>query len=97
MTTLFGRLRAAWRMLTRSQQLENEMRDEMQLHLELEAERLARETQLAPQEARRLAYVRFGGVEKYKDAGRDARGRAGSMRLRSIGASAPACSPSTKG
>ena len=37
MTTLFGRLRAAWRMLTRSQQLENEMRAEMQLHLELEA------------------------------------------------------------
>ena len=50
------------------------MRDEMQLHIELEAERLAREEQLAPQEARRLARVRFGGVEKYKDAGRDARG-----------------------
>ena len=49
------------------------MRDEMRLHIEMEAERLQAKG-LAPDEARRQAYVRFGGLEKYKEEGRDARG-----------------------
>ena len=49
------------------------MRDEMRLHIELEAERL-RNNGLDPDEARRQAHVRFGGVEKFKAEGRDARG-----------------------
>ncbi len=49
------------------------MRDEMRLHIELEAERL-RNNGLDPDEARRQAHVRFGGVEKFKEEGRDARG-----------------------
>jgi predicted permease len=49
------------------------MRDEIRLHIEMETERL-RATGLDPQEARRQAHVRFGGVEKFKEAGRDARG-----------------------
>jgi putative ABC transport system permease protein len=70
-----ARMRPAWRVLWRSQQLEHDMRDEISFHIEMEAERLARQEGLDPEAARRLAYVRFGGVEKYKEAGRDARGR----------------------
>ena len=62
-----------WQRLWRSSQLEAEMRDEMRLHIELEAERL-RAQGLDPAEARRQAHVRFGGVEKFKEEGRDARG-----------------------
>jgi putative ABC transport system permease protein len=72
---MLARVRLAWRVLWRSRQLEAEMSDEMRFHVEMEAERLARVEGLDPQEARRQAYVRFGGVEKYKEAGRDARGR----------------------
>lgn len=68
-------VRSAWRVLWRSHQLEADMQDEMRFHVEMEAERLVREHGLAPQEAHRQALVRFGGVEKYKEAGRDARGR----------------------
>ena len=50
------------------------MRQEMRFHIEMEADRLVREQGLDPQEARRQAHVRFGGVEKYKEAGRDVRG-----------------------
>jgi predicted permease len=69
------RLRALWRILWRSQQLETDMQEEMRFHVEMEAERLVREHGLDPQEARRRAFVAFGGVEKFKEEGRDARGR----------------------
>ena len=49
------------------------MNDEMRLHIEMEAERLQSKG-LDPDEARRQAHVRFGGVEKFKEEGRDARG-----------------------
>ena len=49
------------------------MRDEMRVHIELEAERL-RNNGLDKDEARRQAHVRFGGIEKFKEEGRDARG-----------------------
>jgi putative ABC transport system permease protein len=75
MKGLSARMRALWRVLWRSDQLETEMQQEMRFHIEMEAERLVREQGLDPQEARRQACVRFGGVEKYKEAGRDARGR----------------------
>ena len=72
---VFARMRSAWRVLWRSQQLEHDMRDEISFHIEMEADRLVRDEGLDPETARRLAHVRFGGVEKYKEAGRDARGR----------------------
>jgi putative ABC transport system permease protein len=53
-----------------------EMDEEMCFHLEMEAERLQRERGLDPAEARRQAAVAFGGVEKFKAAGHDARGLA---------------------
>ncbi|NIQ55788.1 MAG: hypothetical protein GWN71_21245, partial [Gammaproteobacteria bacterium] len=45
----------------------------MRLHVELAAEELEREG-LTPAEARREALVRFGGVERFKEDARDARG-----------------------
>jgi putative ABC transport system permease protein len=67
------RFRRTWRTLWRSTQVEAEMRDEMRLHIDMEAERLQAQG-LPPDEARRQAYVRFGGVERFKEEGREARG-----------------------
>ena len=53
--------------------LEREMDDEMRLHLELEAADLMRSGMTRP-DALRHASVVFGGVERYKDEARDARG-----------------------
>ena len=47
---------------------------ELQFHVEMEAERLAREESIAPDEARRRALAAFGGVENHREAlraGRD--------------------------
>ncbi|MET0397654.1 MAG: ABC transporter permease, partial [Longimicrobiaceae bacterium] len=55
---------------------EAEMDEEMRFHLEMEAERLVREAGLDPREARRRAAVAFGGVERYREEVRDARGLA---------------------
>jgi putative ABC transport system permease protein len=74
MKTLFARVRSFWRGLRRPDQLWAEMGEEMSFHVEMEAERLRRERGLDPAEARRQAAVAFGGVEKYREAGRDARG-----------------------
>jgi putative ABC transport system permease protein len=62
-----------WRTLFRSKDVEAEMRDEIRLHLEMETERL-QTNGLDAAEARRQAHVRFGGVEKFKEEGREARG-----------------------
>ncbi len=74
MKTLFARVRSFWRGLRRPDQLWAEMDEEMRFHVEMEAERLQRERGLDPAEARRQTAVAFGGVEKYREAGRDARG-----------------------
>ncbi len=76
MTTLFARVRSFWRGLRKPDQLWAEMGEEMRFHVDMEAERLRRERGLDPAEARRQAAVAFGGVEKYREAGRDARGLA---------------------
>ena len=74
MKTLFTRVRSHWRGMRRSGRIWAEMDEEMRFHLDMEAERLQRERGLEAGEARRQAAVAFGGVEKYKEAGRDARG-----------------------
>lgn len=55
---------------------EAEMDEEMRFHLEMEAQQLAREEGLHEREARRRAAVAFGGMERYKEEVRDARGLA---------------------
>ena len=74
MTPLFARLRSYWRSATRARQLDADMDEEMRFHVEQHAERLIREEHLDAMEARRRAYVAFGGVEKFKEEGRDTRG-----------------------
>jgi putative ABC transport system permease protein len=68
------RIAAVWAAVFRSTQLDADMDDEMRFHVEMHAERLMRERGLDAKEARRQALVAFGGVEKYKVAGRDMRG-----------------------
>jgi len=60
--------------LRKGEQLDHELDAEILLHLDLEAEELARTRGLDPVEARRLALVAFGGVDRYKEAHRDVRG-----------------------
>ena len=74
MRSLVRGARAIGRALWRSKQLDADMQEEMRFHVQMEAERLMRVDGLHPEEARRRAYVRFGGVEKYKEEGREARG-----------------------
>lgn len=49
---------------------------EIRFHIEMETERLVRESGLPPEEARRRALVAFGGVEKHREQLRDGRGAA---------------------
>jgi predicted permease len=74
MNGLFARARSLWRGLRRPDRLAAEMDEEMRFHLEMEAGRLQREHGLSPAEARRRAAIAFGGVDKHKEQGRDARG-----------------------
>ncbi len=60
--------------LFRNGKLDAELADEIRLHVELETEDLMRTRGLSRQEARRQAMVGFGGVERYREAHRDARG-----------------------
>ena len=75
MRQVWPRIRATWRVLWRSDRLDAAMQEEMRFHVEMEAERLVREHGVDPQDAYRQAHIRFGGLEKYKEEGRDARGR----------------------
>ncbi len=77
MRGLIARVRSFWRGLRRPEQLDAEMDEEMRFHIEMEADRVARERGVDAREARRVAAAAFGGVEKYKEAGRDARGVTG--------------------
>jgi len=71
---LMRRALAIWRRLWRSTQLDADMQDEIRIHLQMDADRLARAHGLDPEEARRQAFVRFGGVARYTEETRDARG-----------------------
>jgi hypothetical protein len=62
------------RALFRSDAVDRELTAEIELHLEMEAEELVRTQGLSPEEARRRARVAFGGVARYREEQRDARG-----------------------
>ncbi len=61
------------RILLGRSRIEREMDDEMRFHIEMEIEELVRRG-MAPEQARREALLKFGGVERFKEEGRDARG-----------------------
>jgi len=67
---LLRRLRA----LFRPGAVDREMDEEIRLHIELETEDLMRTEALPREEARRRALVAFGGVDRYREQTRDARG-----------------------
>jgi putative ABC transport system permease protein len=73
MRALIANLRAFWRGLRRPSQVDTDMHDEMRFHIDMEAERL-QQRGLGAEEAARQAAIAFGGVEKYRGAGRDAFG-----------------------
>src|SRR5918992_1748683 len=66
-------IRRLLRNLRRSRVIEREMDDEMRFHVEMEAADLVTRG-VPPDEARRRALLTFGGVERFKDGGRDSRG-----------------------
>ncbi|HZS58422.1 MAG TPA: ADOP family duplicated permease, partial [Gemmatimonadaceae bacterium] len=62
-----------WRAFFQKKRLDRELDEEMRLHIEMEAADL-QSRGVAPDIARREATIAFGGVERYKEAHRDARG-----------------------
>src|ERR1043165_2634279 len=76
--TRIARLRLAiaegFRSLFLRRRADSEMDEEMRFHLEMERNKLERSGALGRTEAERHAAVSFGGVERYKDEVRDARG-----------------------
>src|SRR4051812_21602520 len=58
---------------TRSTIDDREMSDEMRFHIEMEARDLM-SGGMPAEEAERVARATFGGVERYREEGRDARG-----------------------
>jgi putative ABC transport system permease protein len=66
---MIRRLRNALRMSSQ----DREMTDEMRFHIEMEAKELEAGG-MAPEEARRVAQANFGGVVRYREEGREARG-----------------------
>jgi putative ABC transport system permease protein len=71
---IISRWQRRTRALFRRGSLEREMAEEMRLHIALEAEELARMRGLSDAEAVRSARLAFGGAERFKEEGRDARG-----------------------
>jgi len=67
-----SRLASLWAAL-RGRREDRELDEEIRFHIEREAERL-RGSGMSPVEARRLAHVRFGGVERMRERTREARG-----------------------
>jgi predicted permease len=67
------RLRRRTRLLVDRSAVEREMHDEMRFHIDMEADELSRFGASA-HDAHRLAARRFGGVARYQDDARDARG-----------------------
>jgi putative ABC transport system permease protein len=69
----YRRLVRRLRVLFAKERIEGEMRKELQFHLETEFEANLR-AGMSPEEARRVAMLAFGGVERIKERARDTRG-----------------------
>jgi putative ABC transport system permease protein len=68
-----SRVRTAFRALLRRPAVESQLEEEMRFHIDMETRKFI-ERGLAPEEARREALLAFGGIEKHKEASRDATG-----------------------
>jgi len=69
----FSSLKTRWRALTHKDELEKELDEELQFHLEQDVA-LNIESGMSPEEARYAALKKFGGLEQAKEESRDARG-----------------------
>ena len=74
MTNWTRRLARRLRALIHRDSLDRDVDDEMRLHLEMEANELARVHGIPVDEARRRAAIAFGGVDRFAEEHRDARG-----------------------
>jgi putative ABC transport system permease protein len=73
-SALYWAARERLRTVFRRTRAEADLNEELRLHIEMEAEKLVRSEGLSRIEARRRAAVAFGGVERFKEEVRDARG-----------------------
>ena len=73
MTNWTRRLARRFRALIHRDALDRDVDDEMRLHIEMEANDLARVNDIPPDEARRRAAIAFGGVDRFVEEHRDAR------------------------
>ena len=71
--TFWRRVRAWAATVLRRSRMEREMDEELRFHLEAYAADLVR-SGVRPEEARRRARIEFGGIERVKEEGREARG-----------------------
>ena len=71
---LWARLRSFWHNVLHRSDLERNMSDEVQFHLERRAEDLIAHGGLSREEAMRIARLEFGSVEKYKEEARQSLG-----------------------
>ena len=74
MTNWTRRLTRRLRALIHSDSLDRDLGDEMRLHIEMEANELSSVQGLSAAEARRRATIAFGGVDRFAEEHRDARG-----------------------
>jgi MacB-like periplasmic core domain/FtsX-like permease family len=70
---MLRRLRRRWIALRRGTALDSQLETELQLHLDLETDRLVRQG-LSPEQARTIALRAFGGLERVREECRDTRG-----------------------
>ena len=71
---LWARVTSLMRSLIRRARLESDMADEVQFHLETRTEELMSRRSISREEAMRQARIEFGGIERYREEGREARG-----------------------
>jgi predicted permease len=73
MVALLSRARSLWRSLRHRAAINADMDEEFRLHLDLRMADLVR-SGLTPSDAARQARIEFGGMERYKEEGREALG-----------------------
>jgi predicted permease len=78
---IIARARSLWSGIRRGDDVDAQMNEEFQLHMELRAADLVR-AGMSPADAERRARVEFGGTYNYKEVGRESRGLRGFDALR---------------